>query len=143
MIYRYRFGNYKIVTPGKVSSKNCVPNHILKPSYALTGIPCNQIPGVPEVKDDEQICRMKEACSLASDILKKVKYWLEVKYSCEYFRTKKFLINFPFSELWLKFYVFVSTVIITADFLVIDGKIISQTILLTISMICYPKTILN
>lgn len=77
-VYR-KFGDYKIVIPGKISPKNDVPDHICKPSYALTGIPCDRIPATPEVKDGEQIGKMREACFLASKILKKVECWLEVK----------------------------------------------------------------
>lgn len=75
---RLNYGKYQIVTPGKVSLKKVVPEHIPKPSYAVTGIPTDIIPDLPEIKHHEQIERMRESCTLAANILKTVESWLQV-----------------------------------------------------------------
>ncbi|CAG9766341.1 unnamed protein product [Ceutorhynchus assimilis] len=65
------FGNYALVHPGKVSSRKTVPDHIPKPSYHLDGEPKETI-AYPEVKNAEQIQRMRESCKLAATVLKTI-----------------------------------------------------------------------
>ncbi|KAK8766371.1 methionine aminopeptidase 1D, mitochondrial [Amblyomma americanum] len=74
---RYRKGgigtpNYDVITePGNVSPMQYVPDSIARPSYAISGI----VVGVPkevEIKTEEQIARMREACKLARMILSRV-----------------------------------------------------------------------
>ncbi|KAJ8924437.1 hypothetical protein NQ315_007233 [Exocentrus adspersus] len=65
------FGKYAIVKPGKVSPRRFVPEHIVKPSYYLTGEPVEKIDR-PEVKNQLQINRMRDSCRLAADILEKI-----------------------------------------------------------------------
>lgn len=72
------------MTPGQVSPKKVIPDHITKPSYALTGIPTDNILEVPEIKHYAQIERMRKSCALATQILKRIELLLEVNYSCDY-----------------------------------------------------------
>lgn len=72
------FGKYKIVTPGIVSPRLEVPDHIPKPSYFATGVPDDVIPDIPEIKNSEQILRMRDSCKLAASILNKVEKIIEV-----------------------------------------------------------------
>jgi len=72
--------NYKVVMPGNVSKQiayDMIPNHIILPPYAKSGIP-PQITekwkkdsslGYTEIKSDEYIERMKKACQLAKSVL--------------------------------------------------------------------------
>lgn len=65
------FGRYAIVTPGNVSPKLHVPDHIEKPTYYYDGNP--QVgPEIPEIKSDAQIAKMRDSCRLAANILKAV-----------------------------------------------------------------------
>ncbi|ENN78234.1 hypothetical protein HUJ04_004394 [Dendroctonus ponderosae] len=64
------FGKYAIVQPGKVSARKTVPEHIAKPSYYKTGQPLENILHV-EVKNEEQIGKMRKSCTLAATILER------------------------------------------------------------------------
>ncbi|XP_018570426.1 methionine aminopeptidase 1D, mitochondrial isoform X2 [Anoplophora glabripennis] len=64
-------GKYVIVKPGKVSPRKFVPDHIPKPSYYLTGEPTENIEH-PDIKNEQQIQRMRASCRLAANILKKI-----------------------------------------------------------------------
>ncbi|KAF2897656.1 hypothetical protein ILUMI_08523 [Ignelater luminosus] len=68
---RVDFGKYSIVKPGKVSAQKIVPAHINKPAYHETGIPITP-PVLPEIKNEEQILRMRASCKLAANILNEV-----------------------------------------------------------------------
>lgn len=78
MFSRTDFGKYSIVSPGKVSAKRIVPNTINKPSYYIDGVPTTA-PDLPEVKNDEQISKMKDSCKLAANILDEIKKHIYVK----------------------------------------------------------------
>lgn len=65
------FGKYALVQPRKVSPRKSVPDHISKPSYYKTGQPVEYVE-CPEVKNPEQIKRMKDSCQLAARILNTV-----------------------------------------------------------------------
>lgn len=71
MLQRVNFGKYSIVKPGKVSAQKAVPAHINKPVYHETGIPITP-PVSPEIKNEEQILKMRASCKLAANILKEV-----------------------------------------------------------------------
>lgn len=70
-------GRYAIVKPGKVSPRKLVPDHIPKPSYYLTGEPTESIDH-PEIKNVQQVQRMRDSCRLAANILKKVGHNIKV-----------------------------------------------------------------
>lgn len=57
--------------PGNVSPRKFIPSHIPKPSYYLTGEPTESI-DYPEIKNEQQIRRMRDSCLLAAKILKKI-----------------------------------------------------------------------
>ncbi|XP_077128813.1 methionine aminopeptidase 1D, mitochondrial isoform X1 [Ranitomeya variabilis] len=65
---RQRSFAYSIVWPGTVSPAHPIPEHIMKPDYVTTGI-------VPdwgdfiEIKDEDQIQGLRQACQLARHIL--------------------------------------------------------------------------
>ncbi|XP_018091391.1 methionine aminopeptidase 1D, mitochondrial isoform X1 [Xenopus laevis] len=65
---KQRSAAYDIVWPGTVSPAHPVPEHIMKPDYVTTGI-------VPdwgdyiEIKDEDQIQGLRQACQLARHIL--------------------------------------------------------------------------
>lgn len=65
--------------PGKVSPRKLVPDHIVKPSYFATGVPTETVPDFPEIKNLEQIERMRDSCKIAANILKKIENWIQVK----------------------------------------------------------------
>lgn len=62
-----------------MSPKKVIPDHIAKPSYAVFGIPTENIPNVPEIKHCAQIDRMQASCVLAANILKRIELGLKVK----------------------------------------------------------------
>ncbi|XP_044265998.1 methionine aminopeptidase 1D, mitochondrial [Tribolium madens] len=66
-----------VVQPGKVSPQKKVPDHISKPSYYATGHPTEFIDH-PEIKNLEQIQKMRNSCKLAANILKKVGSYVKV-----------------------------------------------------------------
>ncbi|KAG5894785.1 hypothetical protein JTB14_005221 [Gonioctena quinquepunctata] len=72
------FGKYKVVDVGNITPRVSVPDHIEKPSYHSTGIPTEQVPDYPEIKNSEQIARMRDSCQLAASILKRVEKFIEV-----------------------------------------------------------------
>ncbi|CAG9856724.1 unnamed protein product [Phyllotreta striolata] len=74
------FGNYEIVSPGKVTVNNApsIPKHIPKPSYHIKGVPNDFIPSSPEIKSPEQIRRMTKSCQLAANVLKRVEDFIQV-----------------------------------------------------------------
>ncbi|KAJ8947931.1 hypothetical protein NQ314_008524 [Rhamnusium bicolor] len=76
------FGKYKIVEPGKVSPRKLVPHHIPKPSYYNTGEPIENI-AYPEIKNYQQIEGMRESCTLAANILKKIEENVKVGQTTE------------------------------------------------------------
>ena len=65
---------YSIVKPGKVSQYQSMPDYVMRPSYATTFLfgpaPIIQ-PDKPEIKTQTQIQGMRDACSLAREILSK------------------------------------------------------------------------
>ncbi|KAK5648860.1 hypothetical protein RI129_003752 [Pyrocoelia pectoralis] len=65
------FGNYNIVTPGKVSPPRTVPPNITKPIYYETGIPPPPLL-YPEMKNEIEIKKMRTSCKLAANILNEV-----------------------------------------------------------------------
>jgi hypothetical protein len=67
-ICRKKFGKYSIVQPGNVSPMRLIPDHIPKPNYYKTGAPILG-PKVPEIKNEEQIRKMRDSCKLAAFIL--------------------------------------------------------------------------
>lgn len=75
--YRTNFGCYKIVEIEEVSPPRDVPDHIKKPSYYKTGIP-DASPEIPDVKNAEQISKMRDSCKLAANILQNVGKHLKV-----------------------------------------------------------------
>nr|XP_023025939.1 methionine aminopeptidase 1D, mitochondrial isoform X2 [Leptinotarsa decemlineata] len=72
------FGKYKIVDIGNISPMVSVPEYIKKPSYHETGIPSETVPEHPEIKNHEQISRMRDSCRLAAYVLDKVEKFIEV-----------------------------------------------------------------
>lgn len=59
---------------GKVSTARwIVPDHIQKPSYYDTKNKPSRTYGTIEIKNEEQIARMRESCKLAANILDKCK----------------------------------------------------------------------
>ncbi|KAF5281317.1 hypothetical protein FQA39_LY17829 [Lamprigera yunnana] len=71
------FGNYSIVVPGKVSQQNTVPSHIPKPSYYKTGFPAPCMKN-PEIKNADQISKLRTSCKMAANILKQSKDMIKV-----------------------------------------------------------------
>lgn len=65
------FGNYAIVQPGLVTEMKKVPQSIKTPSYYCSGIPIENIENI-EIKNEDQIIKMRESCKLAATILKTV-----------------------------------------------------------------------
>ncbi|KAH3781816.1 methionine aminopeptidase 1D, mitochondrial-like [Dreissena polymorpha] len=62
---------YSIVTPGRVSPARLVPDHIVKPSYAMTGeLPERLLE--PEIKTASEISGLRTSCRLAGKILNTV-----------------------------------------------------------------------
>lgn len=64
--------NYKIVKPGNVSKQithDSIPNHIILPPYAKSGIPPPINDQKPEMKSKEDIEKMRNACKLARNVL--------------------------------------------------------------------------
>ncbi|CAH1970785.1 unnamed protein product [Acanthoscelides obtectus] len=74
---KQNFGKYNIVKPGKVSTQMTVPDHIPKPSYYLTGEPTELI-SCEEIKNTEQISKMRDSCQLAARILNEVEGYIQV-----------------------------------------------------------------
>ncbi|CAH1176142.1 unnamed protein product [Phaedon cochleariae] len=73
-----KIGKYKIVAPGNITAKLEVPEYIKKPSYFSNGIPSEDVPNYPEIKNAGQIKCMRESCELAANILKNVGEFIEV-----------------------------------------------------------------
>lgn len=63
------YGNYSIVKPGKVSAQKTIPPHIPKPPYYESGTPTPPLLQA-EIKDNEQICKLRASCKLAANILR-------------------------------------------------------------------------
>lgn len=78
--YRTNFGSYEIVEIGAVSPPRDVPDHIKKPSYYKTGTP-DAGPELPDIKNAEQISKMRNSCKLAANILKNVGKHLKVGFA--------------------------------------------------------------
>ncbi|KAF5307470.1 hypothetical protein FQR65_LT06825 [Abscondita terminalis] len=68
--FRVNHGNYSVVLPGKISTQQkTIATHIPKPAYYETGIPTPPLLH-PEIKDSEQICKLRASCKLAANILR-------------------------------------------------------------------------
>ncbi|KAI5644909.1 metallopeptidase family m24 domain-containing protein [Phthorimaea operculella] len=67
-----RFGVYEKVMPVETTPSRIVPDHIVKPDYALTGRTKIVVPELPEIKDVNQIRGMRRSCKLAANILAQV-----------------------------------------------------------------------
>ncbi|MEE6489615.1 hypothetical protein FKM82_015628 [Ascaphus truei] len=65
---RQRSTAYSIVCPATVSPAHPVPEHIMKPDYVTTGIVPNWGDYI-EIKDEDQIQGLRQACQLARHIL--------------------------------------------------------------------------
>uniref|UniRef100_A0A1B6E9Y8 Methionine aminopeptidase n=1 Tax=Clastoptera arizonana TaxID=38151 RepID=A0A1B6E9Y8_9HEMI len=74
---RRKFGNYSIVEPGEVSTMKSVPPHITVPSYYKSTVPAES-PKYPEIKDNDQILRMRHSCQIAREVLNTVGKQLKV-----------------------------------------------------------------
>lgn len=65
----------------KISGRGCVPQHIQRPPYAETGL----VPDSPksiEIKTDEQIAAMKEACRTARKVINITRDYIKVRLFC-------------------------------------------------------------
>jgi methionyl aminopeptidase len=60
----------RLVLPGKISPMRKVPDHIVRPEYAITGKPAPATGS--EIKTPEQIARMRRACKAAAQTLEKL-----------------------------------------------------------------------
>ena len=70
---------YNIVTPGFVTKELSVPKNILLPNYIKNYETfLDEIPKEPEIKNSEQIRKMKKSCSLAKYILDTTSKMLKV-----------------------------------------------------------------
>ncbi|XP_030764007.1 methionine aminopeptidase 1D, mitochondrial [Sitophilus oryzae] len=76
------FGKYAFVEPGKVSAQKTVPDNIPKPSYYKSGEPIERI-NSPEIKNLDQIEKMKDSCKLAAKILSKTEKSIKVGQSTD------------------------------------------------------------
>ncbi|XP_063789534.1 methionine aminopeptidase 1D, mitochondrial isoform X2 [Pseudophryne corroboree] len=65
---RQRSTAYSIVWPGTVSPAHLIPEHIMKPDYVTTGIVPDWGDSI-EIKDEDQIQGLRQACQLARHIL--------------------------------------------------------------------------
>ncbi|GJQ66353.1 hypothetical protein Trydic_g4393 [Trypoxylus dichotomus] len=74
---KMNFGNYGIVTPGKVSPIRTVPKHIKTPNYIL-GSPTMSVPDIPEIKSEIQIAGMRDSCRLAAKLLQIIGQFIQV-----------------------------------------------------------------
>lgn len=67
-----------------MSPSRNVPDHIKKPSYYKTGIP-DPGPETAEVKNVQQISKMRDSCKLAANILQRVGKHLKVFWPTTHF----------------------------------------------------------
>lgn len=58
-----------VVAAGKVSPERLVPLEIPKPPYYYKFMDPGDTSGIPEIKNREQILRMRESCALAANVL--------------------------------------------------------------------------
>lgn len=65
---RIDFGKYCIITPMQVSERKSIPNSIKTPSWYYTGVPLEE-PNVIDIKNEEQIIKLRKSCQIASKIL--------------------------------------------------------------------------
>ncbi|KAK9496727.1 hypothetical protein O3M35_013020 [Rhynocoris fuscipes] len=79
---RKKIGAYEVVTPWKRSPALTVPSHIIKPNYAVSGIPLDS-PDVAEKLSTEELEAMRRTCLLATDILKSLKNFIQVGVTTE------------------------------------------------------------
>ncbi|KAB7505987.1 Methionine aminopeptidase 1D, mitochondrial [Armadillidium nasatum] len=80
---RSKFGNYTVIKkPSEVIDSLPVPSHIIKPSYAETGVPSIS-PPLPEIKNEIQIKGVLEACQRARDVLNAVAQNIKVGLTTE------------------------------------------------------------
>ncbi|KAL7642797.1 UNVERIFIED_CONTAM: hypothetical protein RMT77_006085 [Armadillidium vulgare] len=80
---RSKFGNYSVIKkPSEVVDSSPVPSHIIKPSYAETGVPSIS-PPLPEIKNEIQINGVLEACQRARDVLNAVAQNIKVGLTTE------------------------------------------------------------
>ncbi|XP_037957551.1 methionine aminopeptidase 1D, mitochondrial [Teleopsis dalmanni] len=63
------FGACNVVEIGEVSPERAVPDHIRKPEYYFQFMRPGSTLGVPEIKNHEQVHRMRSSCKLAARIL--------------------------------------------------------------------------
>ncbi|XP_029196053.2 methionine aminopeptidase 1D, mitochondrial-like isoform X1 [Acropora millepora] len=76
--------SYEVITElnHKISGRGCVPQHIQRPPYAETGL----VPDSPksiEIKTDEQIAAMKEACRTARKVINITRDYIKVGVTTE------------------------------------------------------------
>lgn len=78
---RHNLGSCKIITElGNVSDDRwSVPDHIVKPPYYETLNKPSPTSGSIEIKNHEEISKMRASCKLAANILKTCGSMLEVK----------------------------------------------------------------
>lgn len=70
-----------ILETGIVSNENfTVPDHILKPKYYDVRNQPSRTDGRIEIKNEDQIMKMRESCRLAANILKQCGKILKVNY---------------------------------------------------------------
>ncbi|KAM7354225.1 methionine aminopeptidase 1D, mitochondrial [Cochliomyia hominivorax] len=67
---KYDFGKCNPVSLGNVSTERAVPSHIRVPNYYHETMSPGNTYGIPEIKTNSQIEKMRESCKLASNILK-------------------------------------------------------------------------
>ncbi|XP_003747588.1 methionine aminopeptidase 1D, mitochondrial [Galendromus occidentalis] len=66
-----RFLNYDVVIPTEVSPTLRVPDHIVKPDYAQSGIVLESLEEV-EIKTPDAIKRLRDSCRVAREVLDKI-----------------------------------------------------------------------